>query len=464
MSLFTMAFEPPSPPSRAGEVAIDPPDGKALLGESEVNLSSEDEDDKNEDLSKILDRLDLAGRVDFTLRLPEEVLPKIFVYLDDRSLYNCMLVNKAWYTSVNSSVVWRNMFRRNWRWWAITRDIPSDIDWKRVYLSRRQLEQRWRRKKYKHTRLEGHNDVVYCVQFDDDKIITGSRDRTINIWDMKTLQITRTLSRRPPPPGTPESELESFYNISGHEGSVLCLQYDKKLLISGSKDQTIIIWSVEHDYKPLRRLKHHDSSVLDISFDEKYIATCSKDGNICILDRTSSEFPLLRVIDASRGTINSIHLKRGIVASAGIDSVVRIWHVETGKRVMSLHGHERGLACVKISSNKRYAVSGGNDTTIRIWDLKSRAPVAVLEGHTSLIRTLHLHGRRITSGSYDKEVKVWDFDLPEPLFVAKLDHWVLSAKADCKRLLVTSGSSDVDMYDFADGLDDPAYLRYFRDP
>jgi len=30
----------------------------------------------------------------------------------------------------------------------------------------------------------GHSDAVYCLQFDDHKIISGSRDNTMKKWDL----------------------------------------------------------------------------------------------------------------------------------------------------------------------------------------------------------------------------------------------------------------------------------------
>lgn len=60
---------------------------------------------------------------------------------------------------------------------------------------------------------------VYCLQYDDQKIVSGLRDNTIKMWDRSTLACTRTLN--------------------GHTGSVLCLQYDDKVIISGSSDSTV---------------------------------------------------------------------------------------------------------------------------------------------------------------------------------------------------------------------------------
>ena len=60
---------------------------------------------------------------------------------------------------------------------------------------------------------------VYCLQYDDEKIISGLRDNTIKVWDTQTLQCTTALT--------------------GHTGSVLCLQYDQRVIISGSSDSTV---------------------------------------------------------------------------------------------------------------------------------------------------------------------------------------------------------------------------------
>ena len=38
--------------------------------------------------------------------------------------------------------------------------------------------------------LSGHTDSVYCVQFDEEKIITGSRDRTIRVWDINNFYLS----------------------------------------------------------------------------------------------------------------------------------------------------------------------------------------------------------------------------------------------------------------------------------
>lgn len=64
-----------------------------------------------------------------------------------------------------------------------------------------------------------HHLGVYCLQYDEKKIVSGLRDNTIKVWDLETKQCIKVLT--------------------GHTGSVLCLQYDNRIIISGSSDSTV---------------------------------------------------------------------------------------------------------------------------------------------------------------------------------------------------------------------------------
>ena len=77
--------------------------------------------------------------------------------------------------------------------------------------------------------LEGHLGEVLSVSYSPDgtKIISGSRDKTIKIWDANTGECLKTLE--------------------GHSSYVWSVAYslDSKRIISGSADETIKIWGEE---------------------------------------------------------------------------------------------------------------------------------------------------------------------------------------------------------------------------
>lgn len=63
--------------------------------------------------------------------------------------------------------------------------------------------------------------------------------------------------------------------LTGHTGSVLCLQYDDKVIISGSSDSTVRVWDVKTG-EMTNTLIHHCEAVLHLRFNNGMMVTCSK--------------------------------------------------------------------------------------------------------------------------------------------------------------------------------------------
>lgn len=104
----------------------------------------------------------------------------ILSFLDADSLKNAELVSRSWNVHASSSNVWREVFYREYRdsrnvtrtpgipkrAMGLGRKKPAQ-DWKKVYKVRHTLENRWKSGKAAAIYLHGHQDSVYCVQFDE---------------------------------------------------------------------------------------------------------------------------------------------------------------------------------------------------------------------------------------------------------------------------------------------------------
>jgi F-box and WD-40 domain protein 1/11 len=137
---------------------------------------------------------------------------------------------------------------------------PLSLDWKFLYKTRLDIEARLALPDRTPAlfKLLGHQDAVYCVEYDGETIITGSRDKSICVWSIRNFK--------------PKLKM----TLTGHQASVLCLQFDHTgYMVSGSSDSTVIVWDLtaEPENRMTEVLREHKGGVLDIKMDSKWIVS-----------------------------------------------------------------------------------------------------------------------------------------------------------------------------------------------
>ncbi|KAK3987474.1 beta-TrCP [Cladorrhinum sp. PSN332] len=478
--------------------------GIALTSPEMELYNAREEVDSDVDVGGACDReeADIA-KVDFISRLPVELAIQVLAELDASTLATASLVNRHWAHVVRNQHVWRESFLREKTTTYATGGsvkpgsglgvppIRPNNDWKEIYKVKAELDENWKSGKAQPVYLNGHTDSIYCLQFDESKIITGSRDRTIRVWDLATyackliigppevvndhsLSVLYDESGNPNHyaslpdqyptvslDGIPRSPLRAYHSIPAlyappvhHKASILCLQYDEEILVTGSSDSTCIVYNIKSGYRPVRRLSHHSAAVLDVVFDEKHIVTCSKDISICVWDRATGQ--LIRQLRGHTGPVNAVQMRGNTIVSCSGDFRVKLWNIDTGKNIREFLGHSKGLACSQFSEDGRYIASAGNDKVIRVWDANTGECVREMKAHTNLVRSLHVDSisGRLVSGSYDSDIKVWDMETGQALldFPKWHNSWVLSTKSDYRRIVSSGQEPKILILDFGAGI------------
>jgi len=465
-------------------------------GESGIGISLTPSDSNTDMVSE----MDCSiPRIDFVAHLPPELVVQILSCLDAAQLNAVSRVSRRWHQTVSDQHIWREAFlREKTRTYATGHTvlpgtgcgippIRHGSDWRMIYKARHELEHQWTTQKQpRATYLNGHLDSIYCLQFDENKIITGSRDKTIRIWDMHLLQCRLIIG---PPEVVNQTQIlfdpngKPLHYASGdgnerscpsvpvtvsfpvhHKASILCLQYDDEILVTGSSDSTCIVYNVRSGYRPVRRLEHHTAAVLDLAFDRKHIVTCSKDITICVWDRATGA--LVKQLTGHTGPVNAVQLRGNTIVSCSGDFRVKLWNLDSGKVVREFMGHTKGLACSQFSEDGRYIASAGSDKVIRIWDANTGECVREIQAHESLVRSLHIDSisGRLVSGSYDTDIKVFDMDTGEQVadFPRRHASWVLSAKSDYRRIVSTGQDPKILILDFGADVADIQCLESSR--
>jgi F-box and WD-40 domain protein CDC4 len=277
--------------------------------------------------------------------------------------------------------------------------------------------------KPRHIAFRAHQrHVVTCLQFDTDKILTGSDDTNINVYDTKT--------------GALRSRLE------GHEGGVWALQYEGNTLVSGSTDRSVRVWDIEKG-RCTSVFQGHTSTVrclvilkptkIGETLDgkpvmmpkEDMIITGSRDstlrvwklpkpGDRGIFQNTSTnasdlENPyFVRALTGHHHSVRAIAAHGDTLVSGSYDCTVRVWRVSTGETLQRLQGHTQKVYSVVLDHDRNRCISGSMDNLVKVWSLETGQCIFTLEGHTSLVGLLDLSHERLVSAAADSTLRIWD--------------------------------------------------------
>ncbi|KAI8340511.1 WD40-repeat-containing domain protein [Chlamydoabsidia padenii] len=294
---------------------------------------------------------------------------------------------------------------------------PTNNSHKDDYRKRHILRDNWRRGRFKRICFPGHNDangfsVVTCLQFDDDKIISGVDDRVINIYETKTGNLTSTLR--------------------GHEGGVWALQYLGNTLVSGSTDRTIRVWDIERGVcthvflghtSTVRCLQIVTPTMVDGKLEPAHplIVTGSRDSTLKVwrLPDPRTDLPFdgngvnpwyMHNLTGHTQSVRAISAHGNTLMSGSYDGLVNIWNLGTGRLVHRMEGHTQKVYAVVIDPVRRRCISGSMDGSIRVWDYVSGQCLQILEGHTALVGLLGLSKDYLISGAADGTLRTWNPD------------------------------------------------------
>lgn len=155
--------------------------------------------------------------------------------------------------------------------------------------------------------------------------------------------------------------------MRGHGGPVraLALSPDGRLAISGSFDQSAILWGLDTG-AALGVLRFHEGAVNAVAaLPDGRFASASEDGRIALwrLGRAEPE----QVLDGHSGPVAGLSVSADgtALASASWDGTARVWPLGGGDPRV-LEGHRGNVNAIAFLADGR-PVTAGADATVRVW-------------------------------------------------------------------------------------------------
>lgn len=288
-----------------------------------------------------------------------------------------------------------------------------------------QQQQQQQHSKAKGLQLSGHSGSVTCMQVNESRVITGSSDKTMRLWNLNSNKQTAT--------------------FMGHSKTVSSLKATQRCLASGAANGTVRLWDIEATV-PVSTYKEHSRSITALAFlgEDRLLLSSSADGTIRVWDTRASDKRAVRVMSEHQGKVLGldVDLHLGRIVSGGADGTVRVWSLSNGKCERLDHisndlaaaaaaaaaaatgatttttTSSTPVAVTQIQAQNQLALCGLADGRIVWWDpyggtSLQQAPHATTtttgsSGDAGAIRAMHEAANVLVYGS-DKIVKVLSF-------------------------------------------------------
>lgn len=329
----------------------------------------------------------------------------------------------------------------------------------------------------------GHASSVLCLAVSPDgrQLVSGSRDRTLRIWD---IAIGREL-----------------HKLEEHRADVTCAAFsrDGRWLLSGSLDKTVRVWDM-HTLTQRRVIRTLADGVksLAITPDGDQVVVATIDGTVKVFrfDSFEEQHTLqtagikvhsvavspdgkLAAAGFGNATTRLWNLETGLelasmtglsgavncvafdtrgkwLARGSQDGVVKVWNVAEGSEQHTLQGHSNAVTTIAFSSDSQRLISGGADQLLCEWDVESGVLRRTLRGHSRMVTSVVMpqDSRHIISGSDDESLRIWKPDMEQESAVATgHEAWVDLAVFNPAQTLVASSGADqsVRLWDVATG-------------
>ena len=299
---------------------------------------------------------------------------------------------------------------------------------------------------------EGHEKDIYALQLWGRYLISGGLDKTIRIWDLDTCRLI----------GEP---------LRGHRQEISCLQFDPRraenVIFSGGYDGELICWRFSTG-KILNRVNHaHGLAILCLRVNGTLVITGSTDMTIkiwssCTLsadhlnDRTcTASIRPLATLTGHDGAVNAIDCSGDTVVSASADRTIRVWSIAQKKCVCLVDGpHSFGSVYVDGQT-----IVAAGDTALKLYNDRLELKGEQLP-HDSRVRAVQgrFENRSteiIVSGSWTGLVKIWRRAAPGNWHVvmegALGKSRVVALDFDDRRVTCCSQDTKIVGWDFANG-------------
>ncbi|XP_076601436.1 p21-activated protein kinase-interacting protein 1-like [Chaetodon auriga] len=242
-----------------------------------------------------------------------------------------------------------------------------------------------------------HTASISAVAASERFVVTGSKDETIQLYDMKK----RT----------------EHGALLHHDGTITCLEfYGASHLLSGGDDGLVCVWSTKK-WECLKSIKAHKGPVTSLSVHPS--------GKLALTVGTDKTLRTWNLINGRSAFIKNIKQNAHIVRWSPdgdkyvvvVNDKVDIYDLETASVTGTITNPKR-ISSIKFLNNSILVVAG-DDETVRFCDLEKKKWVSEFKAHETRVKAVDSFFMEdycvLVTASNDGFIKMWKLHLKEEL-------------------------------------------------
>ena len=255
--------------------------------------------------------------------------------------------------------------------------------------------------------IAGHPKPVAALAIRaDGTLVAAHLDNVTERWDLRTGARAASAAGPPRAAGLRDDDHPPTFALA-HDGRTLAVGDTDGLISLRDVDSTALSGA------PL----HYPSAVRTLAFAEDD-ATLAAAGEGRAEDRPIQLYDLARrepkgppLLGLTFSAWSMAFAPDGkTLASGGLDNLIVLWDLATGRRKATLKGHSNSVYTVAFTPDGKTLASGGLDYTVKLWDVADDGPRSILVGHAGGIDSVAFapDGKTLASASRDRTVRLWD--------------------------------------------------------
>ncbi|NXH15775.1 PK1IP protein, partial [Bucco capensis] len=207
------------------------------------------------------------------------------------------------------------------------------------------------KKKIEHGTLLQHNGTVTCLEFyGTTHLLSGAEDGQICIWNTK--------------------KWECLKSIKAHKGHVTCLSIHPsgKLALSVGTDKTLRTWNLVEGRSAFVKNLKQNAHIIKWSPDgERYVTVITNKVDIYKLDTAS----ITGTITTEKRISSLRFITNSVLAIAGDDEIVRFYSCDSQKCLCEFKAHENRIKDIYSfeRGGQHVIVTASSDGYVKMWNL-----------------------------------------------------------------------------------------------